>query len=109
VLAIDGRCDRHRRAEQREIDARRGTRTSRGYDNRWARARAGFLRAHPLCVQCEADGRVTAATVVDHIRPHKGNQALFWDQSNWQSLCASCHSRKTAATDGRWGGRDESA
>lgn len=40
---------------------------------------------------CQERGRITAATVVDHITPHKGDTALFWDQSNWQSLCASCH------------------
>ena len=35
---------------------------------------------------------MTAASVVDHIKPHKGDKALFWDQANWQPLCASCHS-----------------
>ena len=32
-----------------------------------------------------------AATVVDHIIPHKGDSDLFWDESNWQSLCKRCH------------------
>ena len=41
---------------------------------------------------CERQGIVTAATVVDHIKEHKGDYGLFWDESNWQSLCASCHS-----------------
>ena len=30
--------------------------------------------------------------VCDHIRPHRGNEALFWDQGNLQCLCAPCHS-----------------
>jgi len=43
------------------------------------------------------------ATVVDHITPHKGDNDLFWDRANWQSLCESCHNRKTAAEDmGAW-------
>ena len=33
------------------------------------------------------------ATLVDHIIPHKGDQALFWDWRNWQSLCTPCHNR----------------
>ncbi|MCG8990866.1 HNH endonuclease [Laribacter hongkongensis] len=41
---------------------------------------------------CLAEGRTVAATVVDHITPHRGDQRLFWDSSNWQPLCASCHS-----------------
>jgi 5-methylcytosine-specific restriction protein A len=36
------------------------------------------------------------ATEVDHIIPHKGDMKLFWDSDNWQGLCKSCHSKKTA-------------
>ena len=39
----------------------------------------------------EAEGKVRPASVVDHITPHKGDQALFWDEANWQSLCAPHH------------------
>ncbi|WP_327198035.1 HNH endonuclease [Sporanaerobacter acetigenes] len=28
---------------------------------------------------------------VDHIEPHKGNEDLFYDINNLQSLCKSCH------------------
>lgn len=65
---------------------------SRGYGYRWQQARARHLRSQPLCVMCQAEGRVTAATVVDHIVPHRGDQSLFWRESNWQSLCAHHHS-----------------
>lgn len=65
----------------------------RGYGYKWQRARAQFLREHPLCVMCQAAGRVEAATVVDHITPHRGDQSLFWRRSNWQPLCATHHSR----------------
>lgn len=40
---------------------------------------------------CEAAGKVEEATVVDHKVPHRGDQVLFWDQTNWQSLCKLCH------------------
>ncbi|WP_231555339.1 HNH endonuclease [Paracoccus sanguinis] len=33
------------------------------------------------------------ADVVDHITPHRGDEALFWNWSNWQALCAPCHNR----------------
>lgn len=45
---------------------------------------------------CERDGRVTAANVVDHIIPHRGDQALFWDTDNWQPLCKPHHDRDKA-------------
>ena len=77
-------------------EARRGTASSRGYDSRWNKARLGFLRKHPLCAERERNGRVTAANEVDHIVPHLGDMAAFWVRENWQPLCKSCHSAKTA-------------
>jgi 5-methylcytosine-specific restriction enzyme A len=61
------------------------------YGSRWQRARLGYLAEHPLCVMCQEQGRVTAATVVDHIIPHRGDMELFWDSDNWQSLCKPHH------------------
>lgn len=62
------------------------------YDSvRWRKARAQYLVVNPLCVMCEARGRVTPATVVDHKIPHKGDYDLFWDRDNWQSLCDNDH------------------
>ncbi|QDD91927.1 HNH endonuclease [Pseudomonas oryzihabitans] len=68
------------------------TSAQRGYGYKWQKARERHLAGHPLCVYCQRQGLVTAATVVDHVVPHRGDMALFWDSSNWQSLCASCHS-----------------
>lgn len=81
----------------------RGTTAERGYGGAWQRARKGYLAHHPLCVHCLADGTVTAASVVDHIVPHRGDQTLFWDHDNWQALCKACHDRKTATEDGGFG------
>ena len=88
VVEGSGYCDEHRGA----YDRRRGSPTARGYNHKWQKARLRFLSHNPICVRC---GR--AAEVVDHIRPHKGNQQLFWDTSNWQPLCKQCHDRKTMA------------
>lgn len=63
----------------------------RGYGGRWQRARETYLRDHPLCVMCQEQNRLTPATVVDHKIPHRGDQALFWDQDNWASLCKVHH------------------
>ena len=66
----------------------------RWYDSvRWRKARAAFLCTHPLCVLCALVNRDTAATIVDHKKAHKGDYELFWNQDNWQGLCAPCHSR----------------
>ena len=68
------------------------TTTERGYGYRWQQARLRHLAAHPLCAMCEAENKTVVATVVDHRIPHRGDQALFWNESNWQSLCATHHS-----------------
>lgn len=46
---------------------------------------------HPLCCMCAQQGKVTPATVVDHIIPHKGDAELFWAHDNWQPICKPCH------------------
>jgi len=87
---------------KRELDRQRPSAARRGYGPRWRRARAAFLAEHPLCAACQALGRVVPATVVDHVVPHRGDQRLFWDQSNWAPACKRCHDAKTAR-EGRWG------
>jgi len=44
-------------------------------------------------------GKYTKATVVDHVIPHRGDEALFWDRSNWRPLCKRCHDQKTRRED----------
>ena len=80
VLVRDGsgRCQSHKHLERKQLDARRGTAHERGYTGAWQKARAGFLRSHPLCAKHAAKGETVAASVVDHIVPHKGNMTLFW-------------------------------
>ena len=49
------------------------------------------LMNEPLCAFCAAKGIDTVATVVDHIKPHRGDRLLFLDPKNLQSLCKPCH------------------
>lgn len=63
----------------------------------WQTLRSEQLLREPWCRECAKYGVRTRATDVDHIRDHKGDWAVFTDAVNLQSLCHSCHSRKTAA------------
>ncbi len=105
VLVRDGAgyCPTHKRAVRKEVESRRESSTQRGYGHKWQKARAGYLRSHPLCVDHQARSLLVQATVVDHIIPHCGDQQLFWDHNNWQSLCKPCHDAKTAREDGAFG------
>jgi 5-methylcytosine-specific restriction protein A len=54
-------------------------------------------------VECLKSDKVVAASVVDHIKPHKGDKRLFWDMKNHQPLCKRCHDVKTAKFDSGFG------
>jgi 5-methylcytosine-specific restriction enzyme A len=55
--------------------------------------RARWLELHPLCVDCEAEDRVTAAREVDHEIPLWQGGAD--DESNFASRCKAHHAAKT--------------
>ena len=67
----------------------------------WKRIRAQRLAADPLCVMCLAEGMTTAAAVVDHVVPHKGNRELFFSYANTQSLCKRHHDRDKQQMEAR--------
>lgn len=89
------RCPAH----EGQNDRRRGTAHERGYDARWRKYRKRYLTEQPLCVICAEGGRVVQAVVVDHVRAHKGDQALFWDPRNHRAVCARHHNERTDEGD----------
>lgn len=93
-------CPIHMQEYQTTRDNKRPSAYRRGYNTAWRKASKGYLTQHPFCIRCLSKGIHTPATVVDHIKPHKGNKTLFWDSSNWQALCKRCHDIKTATEDG---------
>ena len=72
-------------------------------NRRWREQSAAFLQQYPFCVWCLFSGKINEGVslhalagqrnlIVDHIRPHRGNDQLFWDPDNWQTLCKRpCH------------------
>jgi predicted kinase len=63
----------------------------RWYDlRRWRRMREQQLQAEPLCRICKLAGKVTVATIVDHVERHFGDPHKFWF-GELQSVCRDCH------------------
>lgn len=90
----DGKyCDVHRSMEPKPE-----SRKHNGfyYTSEWRKARKEYLLDHPECVIC---GR--SAEIVDHIVPLKDGGAEL-DERNLQSLCWSCHSRKSIEDGSRF-------
>lgn len=58
---------------------------------RWYRIRFYQLQKQPLCEFHLKRNQVVSASIVDHVTPHKGDETLFYDPENLQSLCKRCH------------------
>ncbi len=59
----------------------------------WDKIRARQLSKQPLCARCQHEGKITAASTVDHVFPHRRNAAKF-KVNLFQSLCTGCHTLK---------------
>lgn len=91
--------DRQRKPERRPNSYRRGYST-----DRWITYRKRFIVNNPFCCICLKRGREVPTYAVDHIKRVNGPEdPLFWEPSNHQPLCRSCHSRKTVRFDGGFG------
>lgn len=92
-----GRCPRHKRWAE-AWNKRLKPRNKLYGTTRWEVTRLHVLQANPICVVCNQ----AVASQVDHIVPFQEGDNFF-DLSNLQSLCPTCHSRKTSAEDGGFG------
>lgn len=101
LVTTGSRCDTHARARDRS----RGTARERGYDARWDRESAAWLRKpeNALCFYCDREGRTTASECVDHFDAHKGDMAKFWDRRNWRPSCRRCNTQKAIREEGGFG------
>jgi 5-methylcytosine-specific restriction protein A len=67
------------------------------YTKQWRTLRGTILtRDHYRCQRCNVNltsGRSDPrSAIVHHKQPHKGNLTLFYDPSNLEAVCWSCHS-----------------
>ena len=61
-----------------------------------------FTRDLFTCRMCRKIDGNTSLLVCDHVQPHHGNDVLFWDEANLQTLCKPCHDgAKQRAEKGR--------
>ena len=82
-------------------DGSMGTTQFQGLYNRarWKKMSQQQRMRAPLCEMCRARGIIVVAEVVDHIRPHHGDESLFYDPQNLQSLCKKCHDTHKARAE----------
>ena len=99
-------CERHREAGVKR-DAIQAEKAKKFREARRRAIKGTSILQHPYCEHCAKEGRLTPATDVDHVNPHRGDPVLMWSESNLQALCHVCHARKTAREDGGFGNRSQ--
>lgn len=81
VLVVRGRCAQHHEGK------------------RWYHVQRYRRLRLRVCVDqaftCASCGQVQVQLEVDHIVKHDGDPRRFFDRTNLQALCPTCHSRKT--------------
>ena len=101
----DGRyCPEHKKLMDKQYNETFRDKEATAFYNShtWKKKRADFLIEHPFCEECRRQGRLSKATMVDHILPMRfGGLAL--DDENLQALCASCHTKKSILEGSRFG------
>jgi len=91
-MAAERRAKQLKRAHK-QYNTRRDDSDGFYKTERWRKFRAVYIKRHPLCCECEAAGRVTAAVIVDHIKPFKTHPELGLAWDNVRALCRPCHNR----------------
>jgi hypothetical protein len=90
---------------ERAYDKRRGTAHARGYTDQLRRRMAAFRAARPLCLGCQAVGRIAATEVCDHVIPARGDRDLLWSEANWQPACREHHDIIKQRLEDMWNAR----
>ena len=86
-------CAQHKHIQSDVSRGTRGTTSQQGYGITWQKIRKIHLLNHPLCTDCKEHGIVKAAREVHHkLELRRGGTN---DIDNLQSLCKSCHSKRT--------------
>ena len=92
VVSTGSRCPVHQHVVDVARDRRRGTRSERGYDSRWARLATEAIAEHPWCVRCGTQGSTANPLTADHDVPlARGGVS---ERANVVVLCRRCNSRK---------------
>jgi len=102
VVYEGSRCDEHRvrynsKQEKKYRTSDERAELTKFYQSlQWRKLRQYHITRNPLCKSCGDSGLTIVADVVDHIEEIRDNPQRRLDTTNLQSLCHSCHNRKTA-------------
>ena len=97
-------CEKHKKESNRVYNLYKRDELSRTFYRtpKWVETRKRKLQLSPFCEECRKGGTIVPGKIVDHIIPIKQGGEPF-DLNNLQTLCWSCHSRKSIHEGSRFG------
>lgn len=97
-------CEKHKKEDNKIYNQYKRDNLSRTFyrTQQWLEIRAKKLQISPFCEECRKNGTMVVGKIVDHIVPIKQGGAPY-DLDNLQTLCWSCHSRKSILEGSRFG------
>lgn len=85
-------CENHVAVARRQYNKyQRDPDINKKYGRAWKRIRDRHISQHPLCEECEKQGRLVPAEEVHHKKPI--SQGGSHARDNLMSLCRSCHTK----------------
>lgn len=100
LVVYESFCEPHKEAAakrkregQKDYNTRRAESDRRYSTSKWRKLSITFRKRNPLCANCDEQGRVRPAALVDHIKSAKANPELFYEWRNLRSLCQLCHNQ----------------
>lgn len=85
-------CTEHKRLIDKQYNKyKRDPNLSKHYGRAWKLIRDRYISLHPLCEECQKEGRITPAKEVHHILPIK--KGGTHSRNNLMSVCQSCHNK----------------
>jgi 5-methylcytosine-specific restriction protein A len=90
IKGVCNRCNKGKRGDHTKSSHQRGY----GWD--WQQFRRVYLQQHPICEDCKAAGKATAAEELHHKVKIVDAPELRLEPSNVMALCGSCHDKRTA-------------
>jgi 5-methylcytosine-specific restriction enzyme A len=106
LVYVGSRCQQHQLPKDRSRETARLSASARGYGPEWKKKRDAYAKSHPWCEDPYGihQGQRVKMKIVDHKLPKSlGGKD---DESNFQSLCGTCHNYKTAHDGSRRGRGD---
>lgn len=86
-------CEAHRKTAQAEYNRHtRDPESNKMYGRSWRKVRDAYVKIHPICEDCEREGRIVPVYEVHHLIPKKRGGTDDFD--NLISLCKSCHQKR---------------